>query len=397
MHILNTIREWIYTIGWMGFLDIFILALIIYAVLLWFRRTKAAYVLTGIVIVAVLYLIVQQLNLEMTVDVFEKFFAVFLIAIVVIFQEELRAFFEKVALFSTRKRDLKRRSAYSYNERYIQTLVRAVVDMSGSKTGALIVMKGKDHIQRHIDGGVELEGIISEPLLLSIFDAGSPGHDGAVVIDNERVKLFAVHLPLSRNLAEAGKGGTRHSAGLGLTELCDALCVIVSEERGGISVAYKGKLKKLSAGEELIDILRQFYEEIFPVKKRSWTYYLRRNYREKAIAVCLAAGLWFVNVHGSKIVYHTIPVPVSHIEISNEWTVKDMMPKYVDVTFHAPRSSIYFASKDDVKLVIPLRMKEGKQGVRIYPKDFKYPRDFILDHYKPLHIDVELNKKAKKK
>jgi len=395
--ILHVIRGWIHTIGWIGFIDIGILAVIIYAVLVWFRQTKAAYILTGIVIVAVLYLIVQQLNLEMTVDVFEKFFAVFLIAIVVIFQEEIRAIFEKIALFSTRKRDLKWKMTVSDNERFIQTLVRAVVDMAQTKTGVLIVIKGKDTLKRHIDGGIEMGSKISEPLLLSIFDDSSPGHDGAVVIENEKIDLFAGHLPLSRNLSEVGTGGTRHSAALGLSELCDALCIVVSEEKGTISVAHKGTLRKMSGGEELIDIIKLFYDEITPIKKRKWTYYLKKNYREKVIAVCLAVGLWFVNIHGSKIIYHTIPIPVSHIEISKEWIIKDISPKYVNVTFHAPRSSIYFAGKDEMKLLIPLKMKEGKQGIRIYARDFKYPRDFVLDNYKPMFIDVELQRKKKKK
>ena len=90
-------------------------------------------------------------------------------------------------------------------------------------------------------------------------------------------------------------------------------------------------------------------------------------------------------------------MPVSHVQISNEWVVKKITPNNITVTFHAPRSSVYFASKDEISLVIPLKKSEGKQGVRIYARDFKYPKDFTLDYYKPMYVDVELEKKEKKK
>ena len=104
-----------------------------------------------------------------------------------------------------------------------------------------LIAEGKDPIARHVMGGIELGGKISEPILKSIFDPHSPGHDGAVIVEHDQISLFAAHLPLSKDFQQLANVGTRHSAALGLAELSDALCIAVSEERGTISVARAGR------------------------------------------------------------------------------------------------------------------------------------------------------------
>ena len=105
----------------------------------------------------------------------------------------------------------------------------------------MIVLQGNDPLERHINGGTNLDGIVSEPLLESLFDPHSIGHDGAVIIDGNRVTKFGCHLPLSMNTSKYENIGLRHTAALGLAERSDAICIVVSEERGTISLAYHGK------------------------------------------------------------------------------------------------------------------------------------------------------------
>lgn len=260
------ITAWFKEIGVSGFLDIAFMALILYFTLIWFKRTRAAFVLTGIVIVAGFYLLSRQFNLTLTAAVFENFFAIILIALVVIFQEELRHFFERVAVWSLNRRVLKRQ-ALILSRREVQILVRTIMDLSKEKVGALIVLKGRDSIVRHLHGGIDLNGELSEPLLKSLFDPNSIGHDGAIVIEGNRVSEFSTHLPLSKNLKKIGGGGTRHTAALGLSELTDALCIVVSEERGTISVARHGELDSVSNPERLGVILEKFYQEMNPREK----------------------------------------------------------------------------------------------------------------------------------
>lgn len=175
-------------------IDVIFVAVLIYTATVWAQRTRAAFVVRGILVLGSIYLVARLLDLQMTAWVFQGFFAVFLIMIVVIFQEELRQIFERIAVWSlTRRRTPALRSSTA------DILVRTVDDLAKEKTGALIVIRGNDPIERHITGGIPLDGRVSEPLLRSIFDTHSPGHDGAVLIEQNRVTRFAVHLCASRD------------------------------------------------------------------------------------------------------------------------------------------------------------------------------------------------------
>ena len=174
----------------------------------------------------------------------------------------------------------------------METLARTLGDLARARTGALVVIRGKDAIARHLDGGEDVEGRLSEPLLKSIFDPHSIGHDGAVVIDGHLIDKLGCHLPLSKNLEKLPRSGTRHAAALGLSERSDALCLVVSEERGTISVARRGNLQVVATPADLLEVLAAFYDEIAP---RAGTGFLkgffRRNYREKAVSLALAVTL----------------------------------------------------------------------------------------------------------
>jgi uncharacterized protein (TIGR00159 family) len=217
------------TITFAEIVDIIFVAVLLYTAIVWARQTRAAFVVRGILILGGIYILARYLDLQMTAWVFQGFFAIFLIMIVVIFQEELRQFFERIAVWSfTRKR------IPALGSNTADILVRTVSDLAKEHVGALIVIRGSDPLERHITGGIPIDGKLSGPLLKSIFDPHSPGHDGAVLVEQDCITRFAAHLPLSKNLTELSHVGTRHSAALGLAELTDALCIVVSEERGTI-------------------------------------------------------------------------------------------------------------------------------------------------------------------
>src|SRR5919106_5454924 len=118
----------------------------------------------------------------------------------------------------------------------VDTLTEATAHMASLKTGALIAIRGREPWASQIHGGIELGGAVSAPLLYSIFNPDTPGHDGAVLIEDDRLTRFAAHLPLAEELPEVSRyGGTRHAAAVGLSQECDALVIVVSEERGTIS------------------------------------------------------------------------------------------------------------------------------------------------------------------
>lgn len=376
-------------LGVTGFLDITFMTLLIYSVLVWFKKTKAAFVLTGILIIAGVYIIARELNLVLTAAVFQGFFAVILVAVIVIFQEELRHFFEQVAVWSLNRRLTKRESRrLSHPE--VETLVRTTVELAKEKIGALIVIRGKDMIIRYLNGGVDLDGKLSEQLLKSILDPHSIGHDGAVVIERGRITKFSCFLPLSKNAEIIMHSGTRHAAALGLAELTDSFCIVVSEERGTISVAHEGVIKKIPGGKELSVLLDRFYQEITPIRvKNSLQEFFLKNSREKIIALGVAMALWFALVYGSKLVYKTYTVPVKYSVLPSTLTVREIEPDEVDVTFSGPRRAFYFFNKKDITVFLKLwNLEEGSREIRISEADVLLPKKFVFESIEPPAVSV---------
>jgi uncharacterized protein (TIGR00159 family) len=387
--ILGSIKE----IGVMGFLDILFMFLLLYTLFIAFKRTRAAFVLRGIFIVACVYLLTRQFNLIMTATVFEKFVTVIFIVLVVIFQEELRHFFEEIASWSLKRPDtLNKSRPLSRDE--TQLFVKVLMELSRDKIGALIVIRGKNILVRHLDGEVPLNGQLSEPILKSIFDPHSIGHDGAVIIDGNWITHFAAHLPLSKNLENIRDRGTRHAAALGISEVTDALCLVVSEERGSISVARHGTIYTENNPDRVTTAIENFYEEIRPKKQvKAWEEFFKSNSREKVYAILLALGLWFVLVHGSKIVYRSYVIPVSYGELPSEWSIVDIDPKALEIRLKGPRTSFYLNIRDRIKVYPDIKMQSGPQRIRVYEKNFVYPKSLNLDEYDPHYISVTLDKK----
>src|ERR1051325_5671942 len=268
-------------------IDILFVGILLYTAMVWLRTTRAAFVLRGIFVLAIVYLIARQFELQLTAWIFQGFFAIFLIVIV---QKELRQIFERVAVWSWRSSGNPELQTETAN-----TLVRTAADLAKDRIGALIVVSGNDPLARHIVGGIPLDGKISEPLLRSIFDPHSPGHDGALIIERDRVTRFAAHLPLSKDLRQLAGLGTRHSAALGVAELTDALAIVVSEQRGTISAARDGRLHRLENPQELVALLERFLHKEQSKERRIWKWipvqHLLENWQAKAIALAMGAGL----------------------------------------------------------------------------------------------------------
>lgn len=376
-------------------IDILLMAILIYAVLVWFKRKKAVFVLSGIIICGIFYLLAYQLNLYLITYVLRAFFAVILIAVIVIFRDELRDLFEQIALWSIRRRSRTRQ--FSGTQRLTEILVRTINDLAKDRVGALIVLRGKNMLARRIEGGVELNGELSEALLKSLFDPSSMGHDGAVLIEEARVRQFGCHLPLSKDFNQLKGKGTRHAAALGLAEHTDAMSIVVSEERGSISVAYMGQLMTLSDSAQLTELLETFYDRISPTsEKTDWKDAIKKNYWEKAIAVGLAVSLWFVLVHESNLVHRTFSLPVEYPRLGPGLTVSKISPEEVKATFLGPRNSFHFINEKNIRLTLPLiDAKPGISTVPINNNNISYPQDMTLEKVEPNLVRVTIKREVK--
>jgi diadenylate cyclase len=381
-------------IGLSGLLDIILMSLLIYTLILWSKRTRAASILTGILIVAGIYLLARQFNLNLTAAIFEQFFAVILIAMVVIFQQELRYFFERIATWSFDGK-LLGKQATRLNREEVEVLARTLADLAREKIGALIVVRGRDLIMRHLHGGQECNGKLSESLLKSIFDTHSIGHDGAVVIEGNTITQFSTQLPLSKNLKKVGQGGTRHAAALGLSENCDSLCLVVSEERGTISVASNGELRLVRDTEHLIRLLNSFYHTVNPKRETNvWDNYFKKNWKDKLVALALSIALWFVLVNGSKTAYHTFSIPITYGDVPAQWVVEKITPEEAAVTFRGVRRSFYFVRQSDIEISVPLRMEPGIQRFRLGPGQMSFPKNLLLESIEPTVVEIRVSQSA---
>jgi diadenylate cyclase len=394
---LATISAWLKEIGGAGFIDICIMTLLLYSILVWMRRTKrAAAILIGILIVAVIYLVARQFNLFLTAAVLQGFFAVILVALVVIFQEELRYFFERVAHFGLESRELlTRKREMSRPQQHVEMLVRTLTDLAHDRIGALIVLRGKDLLVRHLDAGENLMGTASEKILKSIFDPHSMGHDGAVILEGDRIERFSCWLPLSRNHAMLSHLGTRHAAALGLSELCDALCLVVSEERGTISVARHGNIRRIADSAELSEIISSFYSEIRAnYDMKSWANLLKKNSKEKVLAAAMALALWFVLVYESKVIYQTYHVPVQYAELPDNLVLTKLEPESVNVTLSGQRKTFYFSGSKEIRVELkPWVFKKGENAINISSSDLSFPDNLVLEKIEPSRIIADVEQK----
>jgi diadenylate cyclase len=377
--------------------DIVIVALMIYSFLIALKRTRrSGLILTGIVILTGVYLAARKLNLFLTVSLLHGFYTVILVALVVIFQEDLRYIFERVGLWWLERRlpPYKRRTT-RLPPQEAEVLGRTLADLARAKIGALVVIRGRDTIARYLNGGEEVQGLLSEPLLKSIFDPHSIGHDGAVIIDGRLIDKLGCYLPLSKNLDKLPHRGTRHAAALGLSELCDALCVVVSEEQGTISIVRYGDIWPVSTSAELADALRAFYDEIAPQPEmRSWTRFLRRNYREKAGSLGLAVALWILLGFSAEVVQRTIEVPVKYTSLPDTLIVETITPAKVQVTLSGQRKAFAFLRPGDIKLALQLRdARKGKHPFSITRRDISYPSGLELEEIQPTRVLITIEKK----
>ena len=225
--------------------DILVVAFLVYEALMVVRGTRAGHILLGILFMVLLYLAAVWAGLEALRSILSFIVPYLGLAIIVLFQSEIRRTLARLG----RKRWFGLGSDYRPLASVAEIML-AVEELAANRTGALIVLERDIGLRTFVESGVRLDARISRDLLLSIFQVGLPLHDGAVIVQNDRIAAAACFLPLTTNPTFRSELGTRHRASVGITEETDCLCLVVSEETGRISVAAEGKLAQgLSIGE----------------------------------------------------------------------------------------------------------------------------------------------------
>jgi len=242
-------------------LEILIIALLVYYVLVWMKATRAWTLLKGLIVIFAFLIIASFFKMNTILWMAQNVFGIAVTALVVILQPELRKALEELGkkniLTSIIPFDSGRKDEEVFSEKTINEIVKACVEMAKVRTGALIVVERNVSLRDFERTGIDVDGLVSNQLLINIFEHNTPLHDGAVLIRGNRVVSATCYLPLSDNLELSKELGTRHRAGVGISEVSDSITVIVSEETGKISVAYEGELSRNLDAESLRTVLEQ--------------------------------------------------------------------------------------------------------------------------------------------
>ena len=260
-------------------LEILIFAFAIYSIILWVKNTRAWSLVKGILVLFLCYLFAYLLDMSAILWIFNKTIAIGITAVMIVFQPELRRALEELGRKNIVKsiipfdepKDKNRR----FTDRTVNEITRATVELAKAKTGALIIIEKDIILSEYERTGINIDSAISSQLLINIFEHNTPLHDGAVIIRGDRIVAATCYLPLSDNLGLSKELGTRHRAGVGISEASDSLTIIVSEETGKISVATGGKLLRNIDGELLKKKMAEMQGNPADDKKKRFSFNLK--------------------------------------------------------------------------------------------------------------------------
>lgn len=260
--IFNKFFQLIYRISINDVVDILIVAYLFYKILRFIKDTRAEQLFKGVIILLVATQVSGMLKLHTLYWILVKILEAGFILPFIIFQPELRAGLEHLGRNTNLYRfGTQAKSAYELNvEKVISEMLGAVYDMAGRKIGALLVLEGKTKLNEIVETGTEIDAKITKQILCNIFIPNTPLHDGAVIIRDGKIKSAACFLPLTQRKDLSKDLGTRHRAGIGISEISDSLILIVSEETGHVSIARSGKIYRDVSKERLANILKNFYK-----------------------------------------------------------------------------------------------------------------------------------------
>lgn len=250
--------------------EIMIIAYALYHIIVWIKDTRAWSLLKGILVLVLIFLIAELLKMQTIIWIISRTISVGVIALVVIFQPELRRALEQLGQQKFIFGIFPEEGATDKNDRFsnktAEELVKACYELGKTKTGALIVIEQDTVLQEYIRTGIDVDAIVTSQLLINIFEHNTPLHDGAVIMRGDRIVSATCYLPLSDNMSISKELGTRHRAGLGVSEVSDSFTIIVSEETGKVSVAVGGELFRNIDRDSLYNKLTYLRKKSIDVK-----------------------------------------------------------------------------------------------------------------------------------
>jgi len=372
------------------FADILIMTILVYQLYIWFRKTRALQVVLGLGSLALLYVITKNLGLFMTSWILQELGTVIFVLIIVVFQGEIRQALYRFSLL---------RNFFDRNDQTavfdFPAVVSTVFALAEQRTGALIVFERQEKLDDHLLHGVPLDSLVSSQLLFSLFETGSPLHDGAVVIKDGRIAEASTHLPLSASAELPQHFGTRHRAAVGLTERSDALVIVVSEERGTVSVVIGGELFEMKTAQDLKTLLASSLE-INSSADRNVSFRERvfSNILPKFVTLTIVLICWFmINARQGGI--QTVMAPVKFHNLPENLVLKDGLPAEIEVQLKSLSAVFSDSSRTDVAADLDLsRLHEGVNSIAVDHNSFQLPLGVSVVKVTPAVIKVVAEKRV---
>lgn len=371
---------------WRILLDIIVFAAFFYTIYRTLRASGTWKIAVALSLAAMTSIVASLLELRGVEWLFTNLSQVAVIALLIIFQPEVRRFLEHSIVYG-------RNNINSQSENLAALLDETLFDLSLRRWGALVVLPGKDSLKQWLTEGTLLDAHPSHSLLLSIFDPDSPGHDGAVVIENGKVYRFGVRLPLSNSNSLPKEYGTRHHAALGLVEKTDAVVLAVSEERGVVSLFQDGRINELQNRGDVVDSLHvRLGQEDNKKKKPGSSGGAWRTGIEILSSIFLAALFWMVVISSRtdlREVFISIPIeysrPPANLILSEEQLAE------AKLLLEGPAAVLDNLTPSQVRLKVDLTgMAAGRQLVNLTPENVEVPKKIKVLEIQPATLTLEL-------
>ena len=384
------VLNFIPTPAWRDLVDILFLTLVAYQLYQWFRETRALRVLIGLVVLGGIYSVAKLWGLFLTTWVFQILWQVLLILLLILFQSEIRQVLEKVSPLRYLR---SRRRAYGGT--FAANLARVVFELAAESTGALLVLTRDDNPSHLIHAGQKVMAIPDPMLIKSIFNHHAPAHDGAVIISQDCLTHMGCILPLSESQDLPEQYGTRHRAALGLSEVTDAVCLVVSEERSEVASIVGGKIALWNEPEALQVQLKEWLggpEIQVPTIQDFFVDFFIKNWKTKLAALALVSTCWLVlaSHQEEKVLFNA---SIRYTNPPMDLLVSKDSTREVDLTLSGRQDQIKSIHRQDVRVNVDLgNLTPGRHPISLSGQNVYLPSGIKVDRITPQRIEVILTR-----
>lgn len=371
--------------SWRAVLDIFLITAGLFFLNRTLLRLGTWKIMAGIVMAFLVFVLANALNLQGIEWIYQNVSHVAVLGLIVIFQPELRKVLEKaVSVTPGRLRD--------QDDQLPTMIAEAFTKLAQDHCGAILVFPGREPIRDKLSGGYQLNAVPSIPLILSIFDPNSPGHDGAVLIERGRLTQFGVRLPMSQSTRLSEEYGTRHHAAMGLAEQTDALALVVSEERGRVSAFANGEMRSLRTATDITAAIIGHQREMGFLKRENTPKIRKRTIFQLAVSLVVASVFWSsLIVSQREIVERVLAVTIDYTSPAENLALVGDKEDEVKLHLTGPKSDMdnLVVNPPTVKIDLS-RMAKGSQTIIITSENLRLPKGVTLLDTSPQQLKLTL-------